>query len=79
MRLATLAGARALGRDHDTGTITPGKVANLTAIALPDRAADDPYEALLAGNGSVVETWYQGRPLGDHSQGDQFVPTIDSC
>jgi cytosine/adenosine deaminase-related metal-dependent hydrolase len=77
--LATRAGARALGRDHDTGTITPGKVANLTAIALPDRAANDPYEALLAGNGSVVETWYQGRPLGDRLQADQFVFTIGSC
>lgn len=64
VRLATFAGARALGRDHNTGTITAGKLANLTAIALPDRAANDPYEALLAGNGSVVETWYQGRPLG---------------
>ena len=45
VRLATLAGAQALGRDADTGTITPGKLANLTAIALPDRNVNDPYEA----------------------------------
>jgi len=63
VHLATLAGATALGRDHDSGSITPGKLANLTAIALPDRAATDPYEALLGGHGGVVETWYRGRPL----------------
>jgi len=37
---ATLTGARALGFDADYGTIEPGKVARLLAIAIPDSRID---------------------------------------
>jgi cytosine/adenosine deaminase-related metal-dependent hydrolase len=37
---ATLQGARALGFDADYGTIEPGKVARLLAIAIPDGRID---------------------------------------
>ena len=37
---ATLQGARALGFDADYGTIEPGKVARLLAIAIPDSRID---------------------------------------
>jgi imidazolonepropionase-like amidohydrolase len=29
---ATLNGARAMGREHDVGTVTPGKLADLVAL-----------------------------------------------
>ncbi|MDN5863697.1 MAG: TRZ/ATZ family hydrolase [Gammaproteobacteria bacterium] len=34
LRAATLGGARAIGRDHETGSIEPGKWADLTAVCL---------------------------------------------
>jgi aminodeoxyfutalosine deaminase len=37
---ATRVGARALGLDHERGTLTPGKRAELVAVALPDGVAD---------------------------------------
>ncbi len=47
LQLATLGGARALGLDHDIGSLEPGKWADLTVIPLPNHAAVDPHELLL--------------------------------
>ena len=46
LELGTLAGARSLGCEHDCGTITPGKRADLLAISLTD--SGDPLEQLFA-------------------------------
>ena len=45
LELGTLAGAKALGCEHDCGTITPGKRADLIAISLT--GSGDPLEKLL--------------------------------
>ena len=61
LRMATLDGATALGLGAETGSITPGKRADL--VALPcDPTATDPHEALLAvGEPSAV--WIAGRQV----------------
>ena len=62
LRMGTLAGAEALGRDADVGSITPGKLANLIAIPLPEDAGEgwtkrcagrDPHQRLAAVSGLV--------------------------
>jgi cytosine/adenosine deaminase-related metal-dependent hydrolase len=47
LRSATLAGARALGREHEVGSIAVGKRADLIALPLSDDRAADPHELLL--------------------------------
>ncbi len=49
LKLGTLAGARALGCEHECGSITPGKRAELVAVSLgTDAAHHDPLEELFA-------------------------------
>jgi len=60
LRLATLGGAGALGRDHELGTIEPGKRADLTAVALAPEADGEPYELLFEAGVEVVRRWCRG-------------------
>lgn len=46
LRMATLAGAEALGRSHETGSLSPGKWADLAVIPLPDADGQDPHALL---------------------------------
>jgi len=61
--MATTGGARALGLDHEIGTLEPGKRADLTALAL-DGPEADLYEFLLheASAAKVLLTTVDGRP-----------------
>ncbi len=59
VRLGTLAGAWALGLREFTGSITPGKWANLTAIPCDSRCKD-PYAAVLEGERAPMATWLGG-------------------
>ncbi|MFH1267960.1 MAG: amidohydrolase family protein [Planctomycetota bacterium] len=61
LRLGTINGARALGRDHRLGSLEVGKYADLAVVALPDRDAADPHELLFDSNLPVVATWYRGK------------------
>ena len=65
LHAATLAGARALGIDRLTGSITPGKAADLVAVALrgPELApCYDPVSHLVyaAGREHVTHVWVDG-------------------
>ena len=62
VRMATLDAARALGWQHEMGSLEPGKLAHLTVVALPEGAETDPYALLLDGQTPVVGRWYRGRP-----------------
>jgi cytosine/adenosine deaminase-related metal-dependent hydrolase len=64
MRMATLNGAEALGWDRDTGDLTPGKVADLAIVALPDRESADPADLVLDESSSIsgvmiAGNWYK--------------------
>jgi imidazolonepropionase-like amidohydrolase len=60
VRLGTLAGAQALGWEDFTGSITPGKWANLTAIPC-DRRCRDPYTVVVEGEATPAATWLRGK------------------
>ena len=61
LEMGTLHGARALGLDAVVGTLQPGKLANLVAVALPQDRAAEPYELLLDASGAVLRTWVLGK------------------
>jgi cytosine/adenosine deaminase-related metal-dependent hydrolase len=66
LRMGTLAGAEALGRDAEVGSITPGKLANLVAIPLKRRvsSAEDALDVALWGNAAPSKVWYRGIEWG---------------
>jgi cytosine/adenosine deaminase-related metal-dependent hydrolase len=69
LRLATLEGARALGIEAETGSLTVGKRADLAVIeVLP--AEDDPEREVLeaAAGGGVAATVVSGNPIYDRVQ-----------
>ncbi len=62
VRLGTIEGATALGRENAVGSIAPGKRADLTVI--PCRSdCDDPYDAVVYGQDAPVGTWVLGERL----------------
>jgi cytosine/adenosine deaminase-related metal-dependent hydrolase len=63
LRMGTLTGAEALGRDRDVGSITPGKLANLVAAPLKSHGKVSTAEALgeiLTGEQWAPRVWLRG-------------------
>jgi cytosine/adenosine deaminase-related metal-dependent hydrolase len=65
LELATLGGARALGRAAEFGSLERGKLAHLTAVRLPSASPADPHESLLDAACRVQSTWCRGRVVFD--------------
>lgn len=68
LRMATLAGARAMGIADVAGSLAPGKAADLTVVDLSGDAARrvaDPISAVVWSStpADVVATWVAGRPV----------------
>lgn len=63
LRLATLAGAEALGRADQEGSLLPGRRANLLAVSLPSPSAGDPHEQLLDPACTPRAVWWRGIAL----------------
>jgi aminodeoxyfutalosine deaminase len=55
LRMGTLQGARALGLDHQIGTIEPGKSPALAVIRLGQVGTTDPYEELFHADSEVTD------------------------
>lgn len=71
LRMATLNGATALGLGQETGSITPGKAADLVAVSLKGlntRPCYDPVSHLVhvAGRECVTHVWVAGKCCVDH-------------
>ncbi len=60
LTMGTLFGAWALRGDTTTGSLRPGKSADLAIVALPDRQESDPYKLLLESELPVVGTVFEG-------------------
>ena len=60
LTMATLFGAWALRAETTTGSIKPGKSADLAIINLPDREEEDPFSLLFESDLPVVGTVFEG-------------------
>ena len=59
--LATRGGAKALGMEHEIGSIEPGKKADLIAVPLPEKYTGDIYSDLLGETKSSIITIIHGK------------------
>src|SRR5205814_8406147 len=57
LRMGTLSGAEALGWADETGSLTPGKSADLVVVPLPD-IDGDPYQLLFESPQPVARTMF---------------------
>jgi cytosine/adenosine deaminase-related metal-dependent hydrolase len=66
LRMGTLTGAEALGRDADCGSLTPEKLANLVTVPLPAKLHGKPTEllhAVLESTDAPITTWLRGEEI----------------
>ncbi|NIP71562.1 MAG: TRZ/ATZ family hydrolase [Gammaproteobacteria bacterium] len=80
LRMATLNGARALGMDEVTGSLVPGKAADVVAVSLGDIETQPVYHPLsqlvyATGRDKVTDVWVNGR----HLLNDRVLTTIDEA
>jgi cytosine/adenosine deaminase-related metal-dependent hydrolase len=61
LRMATLSGAEALGWADETGSLTPGKSADLVVLPLPNDEARDPHNLVLESALSVRGVLFRGQ------------------
>jgi len=61
LRMATLSGAEALGWQDETGTLTPGKSADLVVLPLPAEETLDPHESILSSSTPVQAVLFRGK------------------
>jgi cytosine/adenosine deaminase-related metal-dependent hydrolase len=64
LRLATLSGAEALGWQDETGSLEPGKSADLVVLPLSEEDRADPHELVLQAARPVQAVLWRGRWRG---------------
>ncbi len=62
-KLATIEGAKALGREQEIGTLEPGKQADIIAVPLPGKNTGDLHSDLLRETKSSIMTMVNGKTL----------------
>ncbi|MFI5460306.1 MAG: amidohydrolase family protein [Isosphaerales bacterium] len=60
LTMATLFGAWALRAETTTGSLKPGRSADLAVVSLPDRDEQDPFTLLLESELPVISTVFEG-------------------
>jgi len=60
LTMATLFGAWALRAETTTGSLKPGRSADLAVVSLPDRDDQDPFTLLLESDLPVISTVFEG-------------------
>lgn len=84
LRMATLAGARAMGLEKRIGSILPGKRADLAAVRMAGprhMPVFDPVSHLVycAGREDVTDVWVDGhRKMADRVLKDMDIPALDT-
>ena len=68
LAMATLFGAWALRAEMVTGSLKPGKSADLAVVPLPDREASDPHDLVLNSDAPVLATMFEGKFVGGFSR-----------
>lgn len=61
LRMITLSGAEALGWEKETGSLLPGKSADLVVLPLPSGANHDPYRSIFASAERVQAVLFRGK------------------
>ncbi len=72
LSLGTINGARALGFDQQTGSLTPGKSADLAVVSLRAEENSDPFSLLFAAGNRITATMKAGRWISlsdEHAHG----------
>jgi 5-methylthioadenosine/S-adenosylhomocysteine deaminase len=80
LRMATINGARALGIDTETGSLVPGKAADVIAVRLDDIEAEPLYHPLshvvyACSRDKVSDVWVAGR----HLLSERRLTTLDEA
>jgi len=83
LELATLGGARALGLDGSTGSLVPGKTADLTVVSLAETSYipwEDPVTGVVLGGSphGVIATLVSGKPRYEKG-GKAWLELIDAA
>jgi cytosine/adenosine deaminase-related metal-dependent hydrolase len=63
LRMITLSGAEALGWDKETGSLTPGKSADMVVLPLPQHDELDPYSLIFESSTHIEKVMCFGRWL----------------
>lgn len=78
LRMATINGARALGIENETGSLEPGKAADITAIQLTGIESQPLYHPIsqlvyATGRNQVTDVWVNGQ----HLLNQRHLTTLD--
>jgi cytosine/adenosine deaminase-related metal-dependent hydrolase len=69
--IAALGGATALGLEDETGTLEPGKHADIAVIEVPKAEGGDWHERLLAPESRCLDTYVGGMRTGNSIEGSE--------
>lgn len=76
LRMLTLSGAEALGWADDTGSLTPGKSADLVVLPLPEGDLPDPHHLLFRSALPVRAVLFRGRWV--HDAAGRLAPALSA-